>query len=723
MTVGGDIRPATSAPIDPGFASLVNPTSIAVIGASSRSGHFGNNPFVHLRGNGFAGRVYPVNPHYPEIAGWRCYPSLSDLPEVPDLAAITLAGPAALSVLEDCAALGVKAAVVVASEFGETGDVEGAERQRRLRDIARSSGMRVLGPNCLGIANFNSGAAALVSGNIPASGVGPGAIAIVSQSGGCGLTIVNRAWRLGVSVGHLATTGNEADVTLPELVEVYLNDSDVRVVLCYMEAVRDASRLRDVAAISSDAGKPVFIMKAGATRAGERAAAAHTGALATSDAAFDAALRQWGLFRARSFDALVAAGALAAQSRAPASGRLGVYAQGGGLAVVAADAISERGLALLSPAGATVERLKELMPDTTPGNPFDSGGRFFAGGAALLEEGLTTFAADPNFDVIVYWLTTIAGHRVSVYADGIARAAKACSKPTVVLQYSGGTLSDEATTILRSAGLVTLDPPETALDGLALWLSTGGRDRSAGMTVTRRSGDVAARARDLVLRWRAEGIERVTQGRAWELFELYGLPLARQMWVSSAAEAARAADMLDSPVAVKLESPDVPHRSDIGCVILGVHGGDAAADAFETVMARGRDRHPAARLEGGVVSEMARPGLELIAGVKIDLAFGPLVMVGLGGVFAEALRDVSVRLAPITDELASEMLEELAGARLLKGFRGSAGVEVAVIADVLARLGELARDLQDVITAVDLNPLIVHSAGDAVVIVDALVEL
>ncbi len=259
-----------------------------------------------------------------------------------------------------------------------------------------------------------------VSGNLPEHPL-KGPVAIVSQSGGCGFTMVNRAWNLGVGIGHLAVVGNEADVGLPELVAYYLSRDDVSTVLCYMEAVRDPAGLRHVGALSVAAGKPVFVMKTGSSPQGQRAAAAHTGALATADSVCSAALQEWGFGRASTFDSLIAAGALASRFKVPERGAVGVYTQGGGLAVVTADLFAAAGITLPPIAPETADEIKELMPDTTPGNPFDSGGQFLSSGVDLLVQGLSAFAADPNLDVIVHGAMPVLGHRQQLYSDGIAR--------------------------------------------------------------------------------------------------------------------------------------------------------------------------------------------------------------------------------------------------------------------------------------------------------------
>lgn len=702
--------------------ALIKPARVAVIGASPKPNHFANQPLVNLRHYGFTGNVYPVNPSYQEVAGMRCYPSIGDVPSAPDLAVVVLRPQLAVEAVAACAAVGVPAAVVVASGFAETGDEQSAALQNELREAA-GDGLRLCGPNTLGVANFNDRVVSFVSGNLPSEPI-TGSIAVVSQSGGCGFTLVNRAWSLGIGVGHLAVAGNEADITIPELVAYYLDRDDVATVLCYMEAVRDASGLRQVGAMSAATGKPVFVMKTGSSPQGERAAAAHTGALATSDAVCDAALRQWGLGRASSFDALVGAGALASQFRAPDRGAVGVYTEGGGLAVVAADLLAEAGILLPPISPATAARIKALMPDTTPGNPFDSGGQFLSSGVDLLIEGLSAFADDPNLDVIVHCAMPVLGHRQKLYSEGIARVAASSPKPNVVLHYSAGSLTEDAVTIFDEARLLVLDRPEAGAEALGLWLSQA-RNRPTGPEGASGPSAAATESRRLLSRWAAatsdaNGPRTIGEHEAAELLGFYGIPVAKQVLIGDPTEADAATVALRPPYAVKVAG-NIAHRSDFGGVIVGVADTAGVADAAAEVVTRARAAHPGTPIDGIIVAEMAPEGTELIAGIQVDPAFGPVVMVGFGGVWAEVLADTALRIPPVDHEAALAMLRSLRGAPMIFGGRGQPPLDTRAIGAVIVGLSRLALDAGDRLQAVDVNPIVAGPSG--VVAVDALVEL
>jgi acyl-CoA synthetase (NDP forming) len=433
------------------------------------------------------------------------------------------------------------------------------------------------------------------------------------------------------------------------------------------------------------------------------------------------ALQEWGFGRASTFDSLIAAGALTSRFTAPDRGAVGVYTQGGGLAVVAADLFASAGITLPAISQETANQIKHLMPDTTPGNPFDSGGQFLSSGVDLLVQGLSAFAADPNLDVIVHCGMPVLGHRQQVYSEGIARVATASPKPNVVLQYGAGSLTEPGRAIFGAAGLLVIDPPEAGAEAVKLWLASGRRRSPRPSVPPRRPDAVARQARRLLSSWQARGPATVGEHEVVELLALYGLPVARQLVIRTPDQAPVATAQLRAPYVVKVASSQLAHRSDFGGVIVGIADASGVADAVDTVMTRARVAHPQATIEGAIVAEMAPAGTELIAGVHRDPSFGPVVMLGLGGVWAEALSDTALRLPPIDEDTALEMLESLQGASLLFGGRGQARLDVGALVDVIVALGELALDAGDVLQSLDVNPLIAHASG--VVAADALAEL
>ena len=702
---------------------LVEPKSVAVVGASNRAGHFANQPLVNLRRHGFVGEVYPVNPRYDEVAGYRCYPDLGDLPNVPDLVVAAVRPDLAVQTVDRCGELGVGAVVVVGSGFAETDSAEGRRLQQALLESVARSGVRLCGPNTLGVANFHAGAVSYASGNIPGQ-PRDGGVAVVSQSGGCSFTLLNRAWRLGMGIGHVAVAGNELDISIAEFLEYYLMQPEVKSVACYMEAVRDPEGLRRVGALSARLGKPVFVMKSGFSEPGIRAAAAHTGALATSDVMCSAAFEQWGLIRARTFDELISAAGIAAHYGAAGEQSFGVYAQGGGLAVVASDLFAGAGLSLAEIGPATAATLKALMPDTTPANPFDSGGRFLSSGAAVLTEALTEFAGDPAITSVVYLLMPVAGARLAVYTEGIVNAARNSPKPSIVMQYGAGAISQESTDRIVEAGILLLDPPEAGISALRLWSGSASCAARLGRRHGRRSDQgAAARTRDLVRAWRAAGRRRLTEHEVAPLLAAYGIGHVRQLVVTDESQIVAATAGLRPPYAVKIVSDRIAHKSDVGGVALGLEDANEVARARREVIANVRHACPDIAAQAVAICEMAPAGVELIVGATRDETFGPAVLLGVGGIYAEIVQDTAVCLAPLDESDANALIDRLRGAALLRGARGRPGVDLAALVDVVIRVGELAIDLGDDLAALDLNPVIADPEGVGVVAADALLEL
>ena len=702
--------------------ALINPSSVVVIGASSKVGHFANQPIVNLRTFGYKGSVYLVNPNHNQIDGEACFPDVSSVPETPELAIIVVPPNAAVDALAECAALGVQAAVIVGSGFAESGLPDRIALQARIAEIVRTTGIRVCGPNTLGIANWSDGIVSFASGNIPPSPK-TGPVAVVSQSGGLGFTIINRAWSRDVGIGHLAVAGNEVDVSIPELAEHYLRRDDVQTVACYMESLRDIEGLRRLGETSAALGKPVFVLKAGRSVRGEMAAAAHTGALAASDEVCSAAFKQWGLIRVTTLDGLVNAASLAANAPAPRDGGVGVYCQGGGIAVLTSDLFEAHDVDLPQLSESTSAALLTILPDSSAANPLDSGGQFLSKGPAPLVEALGVFEADTRIGVLAIMAMPVLGARAETYTTAIEEAAVARAKPFVVIPYGAGELTAESFRRFRAAGLPVLEPPSGAVEGLSAWLLSARPNRSAAL----RSHDHvdagrATESRALIAQWRNAGHTTIPEYEAAPLFQLYDIALPRQRVVKSASDAISAAQELGDLVAMKVASPDIPHRSDVGGIALNVPA-DQVGGEFSEMLERVKKNSPTAHVVGVSIVEMIDPGVEVIVGMNRDPLFGPVLVVGMGGVFAEVLSDVAIRVLPIDRFEISSMFEELKGVAVLQGSRGQGAVEFEALIDVVERFGELIFEVGDEFSAVDLNPVLTYPSGKSPVAADALIQL
>lgn len=627
-----------------------------------------------------------------------CFPTVADLPEAVDHAVIVLPADQAPAAIRQCGARGIASATVVAAGFAETGDAPGVALQADLLAAIRETGLRVCGPNTLGTANFVSGAVPFVSGNLPDESPGSG-VAIVSQSGGIGFTILNRAFSRGAGCGHLVIAGNEADVAIPEYVEELIGMDGVRSLAVYIEAVRDPEGLLRAAERAQAAGLAMVLMKAGRSGAGVRAAAAHTGALATSAAVFDAVLRQSGCVIAAGVDELIGTAALFARYGRATGRRVGVYGMGGGMSVVMADLVDAAGLELPQPEESTRARLKEILPDTTPGNPFDSGGQFLtARGEPLLPGALAAFAADPAFDAMVYGCMPVLKTRERIYGEAIVAAAAVVRKPQAVLHFGAPPLTAIMSEMLRGAGLLVLDPPEAGVRALKQWAEWAPAD-PGGPALPVPPEAALVRLRGL----QAEGRRVVTEHEAAGLLELCGVPVARSGIARNPAEAARLAAELSGPAGVVLKalSAQVTHRAAAGAIVLGVRDAAGAEAGFRRIVERVA-AVPEAVLEGVLVQEMLPPGLELMAGLKRDPQFGPVVLLGLGGVLVETLGRIAIRRPPVDDRTVQGMLRETG----LEALAGGLGARLAAILNALAGLAS-----ESSLAEVDLNPLLVDAEG------------
>ncbi len=704
------------------MAALLSPRCVAVVGASTRPGQFGHQVLVNLRGFGFSGSVYGVHPEAREIHGVPCVPRVGDLPETPDLAVIVVRAERAAQAVRDCGARGVPAAVVVGSGFAETGAPADIRRQDELCAAAQESGIRLCGPNTLGVANFETGAVAFVSANIPSEGVG-GGLAITSQSGGLGFTLLNRAWSRRVGAGRLLVAGNEADLTIPDYLEGLLAVETVTSLVCYLEAVRAGAQLLRVVEAAAMRGTPVIMLKGGRSEVGERAAAAHTGALATPAAVFDGVLREAGAILVRTIDEAIAAAALQQRYKRPRGRRVAAYGMGGGMSVTLADQLSSRGLQLPPPSAATAGAIKELLPDTTPGNPFDSGGQFFSNmGQPLLPAALTRFACDEAYDMLVVGCMPVRGSREQIYGEAITQAARASGKPCVVLHYSAPPLTDGMVSLLDAAGIPVLDPAEPGIDALAAWLAEPPHTAGTGPDADEpRSGraDLRPEISARLAGWRDGGRTVVTEYDASTILAGYGVPVAPSVLAGSRAEAVAASRELRGPLVIKALAENVPHRAAVGAMRVGVAPGEPAGEAWDAIGQRVL-AVTGSPLTHVIVQEMQPPGLELLVGLKRDRQFGPLVVLGVGGTAAELMHHIAVRRPPGSADAARllvlDMLDELD--LTAEAVRCCVGQLAAVVAGI----GAFGTDHADLVDSVDLNPVLLSTDGSAIAL-DALIVL
>ena len=692
-----------------GLTPFFEPRSVAVIGASRDPSRVGGSVVANLRAAGFEGRIVPVNPRADVVQGLPATPSLLSVDGPVDLAVIAVAAPAVLPALEECAAKGVGGAVVISAGFREAGEA-GRAREAELRAWLGTQSIRVLGPNCLGWIRPSRRLNATFAPGMPLAG----GIAFLSHSGALATAILDwaRDRRLGFSL--FASLGNQADLTESDILEAVADDPETRVIVAYLEGLADGRRFFE-ALRAATARKPIVLLKAGRSPEGGRAVSSHTGALAGSDAAFEAAIRQTGAVRARSVEELFDLARGLASQPLPRGRRLLVVTNGGGLGVIATDAARDAGLEVAALDAPVQARLRAVLPATASvGNPIDLVGDADPGRYA---NALLAIGPEAGIDAALVMMTVQAATDAVGVARAILGATRGWSRP-VVAALVGGDRVAPGIRVLEEAGLPCYAFPEpavTAIAGMALLAERARFELSAPLRSMPPPG-----ARAAIDRLRGASAERLGLFELTPLLATYGIPTLAPRLAGTAAEAAAIAGELGCPVALKIASPAISHKTDVGGVSLGLTSPAEVGRAAAAMLARVREHRPDAAIQGFIVQSMAPPGKELLLGAVHDPQFGPLVMVGLGGIYVEVLRDTAMRLAPVSSAEALRMLDELKTIALLRGVRGEPPVDFPALAEAISRFAQLAVDCPD-LTEMELNPLVTSPTG--VVAVDARATL
>jgi acetyltransferase len=699
---------------------LLAPRSVALVGATEREGALGAIVWRNLAAAGLRGELYPVNPKHRAIFGQRAYARLPDLPQPPDLAVIVTPARVVGRVVEDAAAAGVKAAVILTSGFGEAG-AEGKALQAQVLAAAKRGGVRLLGPNCLGVMRTD----ARLNATFARTPAHPGPLALVSQSGAICGAILDWAPSAGVGFTSVVSLGGAIDVDFGEVLDFLVADEATDAILMYVEGIRDARRY--VSALRAAARvKPVVCLKVGRYAGGSRAASSHTGALVGSDEVFDAALRRAGSVRVKTYTQLFAAARVLATGRLPEGERLAIVTNGGGPGVVAADSAAENGVALAVLSQKTIDGLdKQLPAQWSRGNPLDIIGdappeRFAAATAAAL--------ADPGVDALLVMYSPVAITEPEAAAQAVAQAARGSRKP-VLAAWLGDINPNASRRMLESQGIPNFYTPENAVEAFS-FLCAHHRNHAQLMQVPPAAAGEAdetppdlAAATALRERARAEQRSLLTEHESKALLTAFGLPVPRTLVAKTREEAMAAAREIGFPVVLKLHSPDITHKSDVGGVRLNLQNAEMVASAYEDMMRHVRGLRPQARIEGAVVQPMLRfaHAREVLVGVATDAVFGPVLSFGAGGVSVEAVRDTAVALPPLNLTLARELMQRTRVFRLLAGYREVPPADLAALAAILVGVSRMVC-LLPWVKEMDLNPVLAHPGGaviaDARIVVD-----
>ena len=692
--------------------ALFRPRSVAVIGASRKRGSIAGELFHNLLLSGFPGPIYPVNPAARSVQSVRAYPSILDIPDEVDLAVVVVPQRVAMKAVEDCAKKGVRGIVLITAGFAEVGP-EGRALQQEIARVVRESGMRMLGPNCLGL--LNTDPAVRLNATFAPTWPPTGSVAIASQSGALGISLLDYARNLGIGISMFASTGNKADISGNDLLEYWEGDDATRLIVLYLESFGNPVRFMEIARRVSKK-KPILVVKSGRTAAGARAASSHTGALAGMEVAVDALLGQAGVIRADTMDELFLLAGLLTNQPVPQGNRVAILTNAGGLGIMASDACESRGLELPELSANTIESLHAFLPRAASiANPVDM---LASASAEDYERSLQLLLRDERIDSVIVLFVPALVTEAADMARAVVRAASGNQKPVLVCPV-GTHGVPEALRILREAKIPTYAFPEDAAVALTHAVRYGQWLKKPAGVVPELSDVSRERAR-AVLEGRQAGWLSADEVRA--LLEAYGIRMPRSRVVRSAGEAEEAARAFGGKVAVKLVSREILHKTEVGGVKLGLSTPEEASRAFDEIRAGLQARGLVDKMDGALVQEMITGGVETYVGSTEAPGFGMLVAFGIGGINVELWKDVVFRVHPLTDLDAREMLEQIRGRALLEGFRGMPPADKEALVSAILRVDRLVGDNPE-IRELDINPLVALPPGEGVVAIDARIRI
>lgn len=701
-----------SRPLD----ALLRPRGIAVIGASRQANTIGHQIVANLVDHGFQGPVYPVNPRATTVHSIHAWPDLTSLPTPVDCAIVCVPREHVNEVAEECGVNGVRGLTVISAGFREVGQA-GAFREAELMETVRKHGMRMIGPNCMGV--INTDPRVRMNGTFAPLMPPGGKAAFVSQSGALGVSVLDYATELGLGIAQFVSMGNKPDVSGNDLLEQWENDPAIELILMYVENFGNPRRFLEIAGRITRR-KPIVVVKAGRSAVGARAASSHTGALAANDSSVDALLKQSGVLRAHSVEELFDIAMSLSVLRPPRGRRTAVLTNSGGPGVLAADALGDHKVDMVEFQPRTVKVLEPLFPaEASIRNPLDM---IASANAQGYRSALNAILEDDNVDIAVAIFTPPLGVRTEEVAEAIGSVAVKHPDKPVVSVLMGRAGLPQGKSELLACGVPAYVFPESAARAVGAlirqseWARRPTLDTPTSVELSASKVAVGA----LIDRVRARGERKLNESEALYVLKAYGIPTTSEKMATSAVEAALFAEEIGWPVVLKVVSPQIIHKSDVGGVRMNLTNEINVTAAYRAIVAAARRADPSATISGVLVQKQIPAGRELIAGITRQPGFGPLVMVGLGGIYVEALRDVTFRLAPINALDASEMISELRGSAILDALRGRPAADRNAVVDVLVRVARLGADFPE-IEELDINPIVVSDSG--VVAVDARVLL
>jgi acyl-CoA synthetase (NDP forming) len=690
-----------------GLTPLLAPRSVAVLGASSDPTRISGRPIAYMRAQGFQGGLYPINPNRTEVQGLKAYASIADLPETPDVAIVAVAAEVAAPAVEELGKRGVKAIVMFTAGFAEM-DEAGEVAQAKMVATARSYGMRILGPNCLGVFDARRAYYATFSSSFDSGWPVPGRIGIASQSGAYGTHLYTLARNRGIGASLCVMTGNEADVTVGECIGWLAESPEVDVIAVYAEGIREAPGLIAALEAARAAKKPVVMQKVGRSELGTKAAKSHTASIAGDDAVTEAVMAEFGVYRARNSEEMLDIAHTATRKIYPAGNTLGVITVSGGAGVLISDVAESLGLAMPEMPVDAQKRLRDLVPFCAPRNPVDATAQV-SNDVTLVKTFTESMIRDGGYSSVLGFFSMTASSRrwPSIREQLNAVKVENPDRLYVLSVIAPPDRRDE----LEADGWVVHEDPTRAV---------------VAIDAMGRFGDAFAASGNAP----APTIPPVTlptktpsEAEAKRLLATAGIASAPEAECASVDQAVAAAEKFGYPVVMKILSPDIVHKSEIGGVLLNVSDASEVRDGFQLLLDRAKTAAPAAKLDGVLVAKQLKGGVECILGIHRDPVFGPIAMFGLGGIFVEILKDVVFRRCPFGPDVAEEMIRSIKGAPLLLGARGRPKADVKALAGTLSRLSAFAVSAGSRLQSIDLNPVFAMPEGEGAFAVDAVIEL
>ena len=686
--------------------SLLRPQSVAVIGASDNPARIGGRPIYSMLKDNFQGKLFPVNPNRDIVQGLQAYPNISSVPVPVDSAVISVPENVALQVIKECAESGVKSAVVFTSGFAETGTA-GLDAQQQIAKIASDSGMRILGPNCLGVFNLSAGWFGTFANTLASKKIPTGPIGIVTQSGAYGGHLFTITQNRGVGTNYWVTTGNEVDIDVAEVIKFYASEPEIRVIISYAEGIKNGNRMREALQAARNAKKPVIFMKVGSTEAGARAAASHTASLAGEDAIYDGLFKQYGVYRAETTEEMADVAYACQFGRYPNGPKIGLQTISGGIGVQMADAAAKKGFDVAPLPKSTQEKIINLIPFAGVNNPVDFTGQVL-NERKLLEDSMRFVIDEADYDSLILYLASlpISEFTKDISLEIFTALRKRYPEELMFLSMIG---PQESRKPYEEIGYPCFEDHSLAVRAMAaLRYFAEVFKQGKQKVIPSTKGNKLARLE-----------KNISEFEAKSILSAAGIPANREILTQSCEEAIEAQKTIDGPVVLKVASPDIPHKTEIGGVLLNLTTKEEVEESYQKLITNVQSNAPKAKIDGIIVAEMITGGIETVLGVTKDPVFGPTVMFGLGGVFVEVLKDVTFRVAPFGPEEAHRMIDEIRGRAVLDGARGAPPADIDALANAISTLSIFAAENSDTIQTIDINPFLALPKG--AVAVDALI--